>query len=68
MNARAIEVHISLDRSMYGSDQSASLEKSGLEKLVDYCRIAEVVKGDGVKRMTEKEKANSKKLRYWEVA
>jgi N-acetylneuraminate synthase len=54
MNARAIEVHISLDRSMYGSDQSASLEKSGLEKLVDYCRIAEVVKGDGVKRMTEK--------------
>ena len=66
MGARAIETHITLDRSMYGSDQSASLEKSGLEKLVDYCKIANVVKGDGIKRMTEKERANARKLRYWE--
>lgn len=66
MGAKAVETHITLDRAMYGSDQSASLEKSGLEKLVDYCRIAEVVKGDGIKRMTDKERANAKKLRYWE--
>ena len=65
--ARAIECHISLDRSMYGSDQAASLEKTGLEKLVDYCKLAEVVKGDGVKRMTEKEAQNAAKLRYWEA-
>lgn len=67
MGACAVEAHITTDRTMYGSDQSASLEKSGLEKLVDYCKIAQVVKGDGVKRMTDKERANARKLRYWEV-
>lgn len=66
MGARAIETHITLDRSLYGSDQSSSLEKSGLEKLVDYCRIAQTVMGDGVKKMTEKEQVNARKLRYWE--
>jgi len=63
--AVAIEAHITLDRSMYGSDQAASLEKPGLEKLVDYCRLAEIDKGDGIKRMTETEKKNAVKLRYW---
>jgi len=66
LGAVAVEAHITLDRSMYGSDQAASLEKAGLEKLVDYCKLAEVVKGDGVKRMTEKERANAKKMRYFE--
>lgn len=64
--AVAVEAHITLDRSLYGSDQAASLEKAGLEKLVDYCRLAEVVKGDGVKRMTDQEAINAIKLRYWE--
>ena len=67
MGAVAVETHITTDRSQYGSDQSASLEKSGLEKLVDYCKIAGVVKGNGVKRMTDKERANAKKMRYWEI-
>ena len=66
LGARAVEAHITLDRAMYGSDQAASLEKTGLEKLVDYCNLAEVVVGDGVKTMTEKEKANAAKMRYWE--
>lgn len=66
MGAAAVEAHITLDRSMYGSDQAASLEKPGLEKLVDYCRLAEVVRGDGVKRMTEKEAAVAGKLRWFE--
>ena len=65
MGAVAVEAHITLDRSSYGSDQPASLEKSGLEKLVDYCRIAEEVKGDGVKRMTETEIKNAVKLRWF---
>jgi N-acetylneuraminate synthase len=66
MGAVAVEAHITLDRSMYGSDQAASLEKPGLEKLVDYCRLAEVVRGDGVKRMTDREIANAQKLRWFE--
>lgn len=66
MGAVAIEAHITLDRSMYGSDQAASLEKPGLIRLVDYCRLAEQVRGDGIKRMTEKEIENAKKLRYFE--
>ena len=66
LGAVAVEAHITLDRAMYGSDQAASLEKTGLEKLVDYCKLAEVVVGDGVKTMTEKEKVNAAKMRYWE--
>jgi N-acetylneuraminate synthase len=66
LGAVAVEAHITIDRSMYGSDQSASLEKSGLEKLVDYCRMAEQVKGSGIKIMTAGEIKNAAKLRYWE--
>jgi N-acetylneuraminate synthase len=66
MGAVAVETHITLDRSMYGSDQAASLEKPGLEKLVDYCKMALEVKGDGMKRMTETEVRNSKKLRWFD--
>lgn len=65
MGAVAIERHITLDRAMYGSDQSASLEKRGLEMMVGYIRSIPVVMGDGVKRITEKEIANAEKLRYW---
>lgn len=66
MGAVAVEAHITLDRSMYGSDQAASLEKSGLEKLVDYCKMALEVKGDGLKSMTGTEAKNAKKLRWFE--
>jgi N-acetylneuraminate synthase len=65
MGAVAIERHITLDRAMYGSDQSASLEKRGLELMVGYIRTIPAVMGDGVKRITEKEIANARKLRYW---
>jgi N-acetylneuraminate synthase len=65
MGAVAIERHISLDRAMYGSDQAASLEKRGLELLVGYIREISVVMGDGVKRITSGELANSKRLHYW---
>ena len=66
MGAVAVERHISLSRAMYGSDQSASLEKRGLEKMVDYIRTIPIVMGDGVKRVSDAEMANSRKLRYWE--
>jgi len=64
--ATALERHITLDRTMYGSDQAASLEKKGLELLVrDSRRVAKIL-GDGRKRITEKEIPIAKKLRYHE--
>ena len=65
MGAVAVERHITLDRAMYGSDQSASLEKRGLELMVGYIRTIPRVMGDGVKRISDKEVANAGKLRYW---
>lgn len=63
MGATCVERHITLDRSMYGSDQASSLEIAGLRKLVSYIREIEKSFGDGVKRVTEKEKEIAKKLR-----
>ena len=63
LGATSIERHVTLDRSMYGSDQSASLEKAGLERLVrDISRIDSIL-GDGVKRIWDSEKPVMKKLR-----
>ena len=65
LGAVAVERHISLDRSMYGSDQAASLEKRGLELMVSYIRTIPEVLGDGVKRISSTEDKNATKLRYW---
>jgi len=66
MGAEVIEVHITLDRSMYGSDQSASIERRGLELLVKDCRAVQTVLGNSDKVVYNEEKINAKKLRYWE--
>lgn len=63
LGATTIERHITLDRSMYGSDQSASLEIGGLRKMVDYIRAIEKALGTGVKLFTDKEREIEKKLR-----
>lgn len=65
MGAVAVERHITLDRAMYGSDQSASLEERGLEMLVKGVRSSEVAAGSGEKVFSDAEKAVAKKLRYW---
>ena len=65
LGACAIERHITLDRAMYGSDQSASLEPHGIETLVSQVRKISVVMGDGKKRISNGERINEKKLRYW---
>jgi len=65
LGAVAIERHITLDRAMYGSDQSASLEKEGLDRLVGMIRKIPLVLGDGVKKFEEREQAIAQKLRYW---
>lgn len=63
LGATSVERHITLDRSMYGSDQSASVELSGLVKLVKYIRAAEASLGHPEKIVTEKEQEISLKLR-----
>lgn len=64
--ATALERHITLDRTMYGSDQAASLERRGLELLVRDARRAARILGDGQKRIAEREILLVKKLRYHE--
>jgi len=48
---------------MWGSDQSASLERRGLNKLVEEIRTFELAKGDGIKRIYDSEKAIRNRLR-----
>lgn len=63
LGACIIERHITLDRTMPGSDQSASLEPAGIKHLVHNVRRLEKALGDGVKRVTDAEKAIAAKLR-----
>lgn len=63
IGANAIERHITLDRSMWGSDQAASVEPIGLMKLVRDIRIIENALGDGVKRILPSEEEVMKRLR-----
>lgn len=65
LGAVAIERHITLDRSMWGTDHSASLESSGLNQLVGAIRKVPIVLGDGVKKIIEGELEAAKKMRYW---
>jgi N-acetylneuraminate synthase len=58
----SLERHITLDRTMYGSDQSASLEMDGFRLLINYVRIVEEALGDGKKVILEEELKIRKKL------
>ena len=59
----SLERHITLDRAMYGSDQAASVEPTGLRMLVGAIRKIEKAMGDGIISISEKEIPISKKLR-----
>ena len=59
----SLERHITLDRAMYGSDQSASLEPAGFITLVGAVRKIEIAMGDGIKRIIEDEIPIAKNLR-----
>ena len=63
LGACVVERHITLDRAMWGSDQAASVEPSGFERLVKYIRVTEESLGDGVKRVYESEQPSLQKLR-----
>ena len=63
LGATSIERHITLDRAMYGSDQSASLGPEGLFRLTRDLKILEKIIGDGKKKIWDSELPARKKLR-----
>lgn len=63
LGACMVERHITLDRAMWGSDQAASVEPGGLERLVKYIRVTEAALGDGVKQVYASELPSLRKLR-----
>ena len=63
LGASSIERHITLSRAMYGSDQSASLEKTGLIRMVRDIRLVESILGNGKKKIWDSELPAQKKLR-----
>lgn len=66
--AVALELHLTIDRSSYGTDQSSSFEPMGLWKLVKYVRALEQAMGTGEKFVWESEKKVKEKLRWFENA
>ena len=64
LGATSIERHITIDRSMYGSDHAASLEPPGLQRLVRDIRLLDIIKGDGIKHVWPSELPKLKRLRY----
>jgi N-acetylneuraminate synthase len=58
-----VERHLTLDRAMWGTDQAASVEPGGFERLVKYIRVTEASLGDGVKKVYASEQSSLKKLR-----
>ena len=65
LGATSIERHITLGRSLYGSDQAASLEPQGIERVVRDIRKIDVILGDGVKKVWPSEIPAMKKLRVY---
>jgi len=63
LGADALERHITLDRAMWGTDHGASLEPTGLSRLIRDVRVIEEALGDGVKRVYESEEGPRAKLR-----
>jgi N-acetylneuraminate synthase len=66
LGASVIERHITIDRTMYGSDQAASLEENGLRQLVSVIRKIPAMLGTGEKDWAPGEREVAGKLRYWE--
>tara|TARA_B100001063_G_scaffold186644_1_gene176719 strand:- start:1219 stop:2073 length:855 start_codon:yes stop_codon:yes gene_type:complete len=65
LGAEYLERHITLDRSMWGTDQSASLSESGIKNLSDIVNKISAIIGKPVKKYYKEEKKMSQKMRYW---
>lgn len=63
LGATSLERHVTIDRTLYGHDQAASLEPSGLKRMVRDVRLLDIILGDGKKRVWESESVAQKKLR-----
>jgi len=63
LGACLIERHLTLDRTMWGTDQVASVEPQGMARLVKDIRAVEAALGDGVKRVYPSELPVRDKLR-----
>ena len=71
LGVTSLERHITLDRSMYGSDQAASIEPPALRSLIGAVRKIEQAMGDGKKHVLDSEVPIAKKLRShlkWEAS
>jgi len=60
-----IERHITLDRSMYGTDQAASLAEPGIRELTAMLSKFPIMFGDGKKNLGKDEKNLIAKFKYW---
>ena len=65
LGAEVIERHITLDRSMWGTDQASSLSETGMKNLTDVILKIPNIIGNGRKKILKEEIPISKKLRYW---
>ncbi len=65
LGANYIERHITLNRSNWGTDQSASLEENGMRYLATVLKKIPRIIGDGKKRFLKNEKKVLKKMKYW---
>jgi len=63
LGASLLERHITLDRTMWGTDHAASVEPRGFQLLVRDVRVIEEALGDGVKRVYDRERAAMARLR-----
>jgi len=63
LGACMVERHLTLDRAMWGSDQAASVEPGGFERLVKYIRVTEAALGNGVKKVYDSEMGSLQRLR-----
>ena len=65
LGATSVERHITLDRSMWGTDQAASLSPDGMKMFCSIFNKIEKIFGDGIKRLPEEEKVMLQKFKYW---
>ncbi len=65
LGADYIERHITLDRSMYGTDQAASLSEQGIAQLADLLSKFPMMYGNGKKTVSKEEKKLIPKFKYW---
>ena len=63
LGASAVERHITIDRTLWGSDQAASLERDGISRIVRDIHQIKTIMGDGNKIVYDSEKPIIEKLR-----